>query len=115
MANKNANEVAVVREYTSRVGGFEISRSAEGINLVTGENTLVIPNGATGRAILNEALGFVTDEAPAKGKGKAKNATGVKRTRRTKAQMEAARAAEAAGKAGDIGSTPESEDELETV
>lgn len=107
--NKNTNEVAVVREYTSRVGSFEISRNAKGINLVSGSNTLVIPNGATGRAILKEALGFVSDEAPVKAsKSKTKDgASPVKRTRRTKAQMEAARAAE--------NSAPVGEDELEIV
>lgn len=93
MANKNA--VEVVRTYTSVVGEFNVSRGNNGVILRNGKNTLNIPNGALGRAILVEAASFLTDVAPAKGKAKASKKDGAtapaKRTRRTKAQMEAAR------------------------
>lgn len=113
MANKNANEVAVVREYTSRVGSFEISRnSSNQIVIVSGENTLTLPNGRVGSAILEEAVSFLVPDAPAKGKNAAKkDGNAPKRTRRTKAEMEAARAAGSTASGEAEGAEPE----LETV
>lgn len=115
MANKNQNVVEVVREVKVTVAGITIARDGRNIVLSQGDVTLNIPNGAVATAVLTEAQAFVSNEAPAKGKkAPAKDGNAPKRTRRTKAEMEAARAAEAAGNATPA-STPESEEELETV
>lgn len=117
MANKNQT-VEVIRNYTSFVGEFNISRIPGGILVEGNKDTLLLPNGAAGRAILTEALSFVTDEAPVKGKKapKAKDgASPAKRTRRTKAEMEAARLAESSAPVATVGNTTGEDEELEVV
>ena len=118
MANKNQT-VDVVREVKVTVAGITVFRDGSNIVLKQDKAILTIPNGAVGRTLLNEALGFVSDEAPvkaSKAKTKAKTKDGAspaKRTRRTKAQMEAARLAENSAPVANVENTVG--EELEVV
>ena len=92
MANKNevvVNRQTVVNasEVVAGNGKFRFERKANGSGVVLtfGKTSLTIPNGSVGRAVASElASMLVTEEAVEK----------VKRTRRTRAEMEALRASQ---------------------
>ncbi len=99
MKNQNTelvvNRQTVLTSVTVKEGNtsFVITPTAKGVAVTSRNRTLNIPNGAVGRAIASElATMFGTATAPT-----ATEAPKAKRTRRTKAQIEADNAAATAG------------------
>ena len=76
---------------------FNFSRTANGVSLTVGKTSLTIPNGSLGSAVVSELNAMLGTTSTAGEK--------VKRTRRTKAEMEAARLAEANGTPNTDGDT----------
>jgi hypothetical protein len=102
--NVNRNNVVTDSEIRSGNSVFRIVRGEKGVSLQYRKASVSIPNGAIGQAIVAELSAMVGGSAPAVASAPAPTADKPKRTRRTKAQMEAARLAETQG-AGDAPAT----------
>ena len=118
MKNQNSelvvNRQTVLTSVTVREGNtsFVITPTAKGVAVTSRNRTLNIPNGAVGRAIASElATMFGTGTAPTT----TPEAPRAKRTRRTKAQIEADNLAASAGQTPVQSATESEADAGDTV